>query len=86
MPYNQFVMLFLSNSVDMLVFFGGGGGGSFPHEPIYASKGAHFVGPITPVVMDSSTELGSFLMMTSDWGLSQSSEIFFIIVAGYVLY
>ena len=60
--------------------------GAFTHEPIYASKRAHLDGPITPVVMDSSTELGSFLMMTSDWGLSQSSEIFFIIVAGYVLY
>ena len=62
------------------------GGVSFTHKPIYASKRAHLDGPITPVVMDSSTELGSFLMMTSDWGLSQSSEIFFIAVVGYVLY
>ena len=58
----------------------------FTHEPIYVSKRAHLDGPITPVVMDSSPELGSFLMMTSDWGLSQSSVIFFIAVAGYVLY
>ena len=62
------------------------GGISFTHKPIYASKRAHLDGPITPVVMDSSTELGSFLMMTSDWGLSQSSGIFFIAVVGYVLY
>ena len=65
---------------------GGGEGISFTHKPTYASKRAHLDGPITPVVMDSSTELGSFLMMTSDWGLSQSSEIFFIAVVGYVLY
>ena len=61
-----------------------GVGVPFTHEPIYVSKRAHLDGPITPVVMDSSTELGSFLMMTSDWGLSQSSVIFFIAVVGYV--